>query len=61
MVELQDALVRAYIAILEILANAVKLFGESKKAKLLKAPFRVPDQKNIDRLLAHEREVFSFT
>jgi hypothetical protein len=61
MVELQDALVRAYIAILETLANAVKLLGESKKAKLLKAPFRVPDKKNIERLLAQEREVFSFT
>lgn len=59
--ELSKALVEAYAAILETLAKDVKFFRESRKARLLKAPMRLPDGKGSARLLDKEQEVFSLT
>ncbi|GAB7358923.1 hypothetical protein MBLNU230_g5000t1 [Neophaeotheca triangularis] len=61
MPELRKAIVEAYVAILETLAYAVKFLGESKKERLLKAPFRVPEGKTVANLVKKEQEVFKLT
>ena len=61
LVELEDALVGAYVTILESLAEAVRYLSESKKVHGLKAAFRTPRNGNIENLHAREHEVRRFT
>lgn len=58
--ELYDALVSAYIAILETLAYVVKFYSQSKASQLIKAPFRVPDRVDVQNILQKEQNVLRF-
>jgi len=51
------ALVKLYAARLDLLAPAVKMFGESTTARIMKAPFRSVDAERKKDILAKAMEV----